>query len=78
MQALADRPDLVWPLDRLTVPLVTGELAGSDPPLLLGVRDPREWTTKHIDGSMNVPLSHLRARRAYVAASEETDAPPEP
>jgi hydroxyacylglutathione hydrolase len=62
MQALAERPDLVWPTDRVTAPMVAEELASPDPPLLLDIRNPREWGTKHIDGSVNVPLNHLRER----------------
>jgi rhodanese-related sulfurtransferase len=33
---------------------------------LLDVRNPREWATKHIGGSMNVPLDHLRERIAEI------------
>jgi rhodanese-related sulfurtransferase/glyoxylase-like metal-dependent hydrolase (beta-lactamase superfamily II) len=66
MQALADRPDLVWPTDRFTAPMVAEELASADPPLLLDVRNPREWAARHIDGSLNVPLNHLQERIAEI------------
>ena len=62
MEALADRPDLVWPTERISAMMVADELAGADPPLLLDVRNPREWAARHIDGSMNVPLNHLQER----------------
>jgi rhodanese-related sulfurtransferase len=62
MEALAGRPDLVWPTERVTAPMVAEELASADPPLLLDIRNPREWATKHIDGSVNVPLNHLQER----------------
>ncbi|HEX4229458.1 MAG TPA: MBL fold metallo-hydrolase [Bryobacteraceae bacterium] len=62
MEALADRPDLVWPTERISAPLVAEALASVDPPLLLDVRNPREWAARHIDGSVNVPLNHLRER----------------
>jgi hydroxyacylglutathione hydrolase len=62
MQALAARPDLVWPTERLSAPMIAEELAGANPPLLLDIRNPREWATKHIDGSVNVPLNHLQER----------------
>jgi hydroxyacylglutathione hydrolase len=62
MQALAARPDLVWPTERLSAPLVAEELAGANPPLLLDIRSPREWLAKHIDGSVNIPLNHLAER----------------
>jgi hydroxyacylglutathione hydrolase len=62
MEALADRPELVWPTDRMSAPILAEELAGADPPLLLDIRNPREWVTKRIDGSLNVPLNHLQER----------------
>jgi hydroxyacylglutathione hydrolase len=64
MESLAARPDLVWPTERITAPLVAEELAGADPPLLLDVRNPREWAGKHIAGSLNIPLNHLQERIA--------------
>jgi hydroxyacylglutathione hydrolase len=62
MQALAERPDLVWPTERISAPMVAEELAGADPPLVLDVRNPREWAARHIDGSVNIPLNHLQER----------------
>jgi hydroxyacylglutathione hydrolase len=54
MQALAERPDLVWPTERISAPMVAEELAGADPPLVLDIRNPREWATRHIDCSVNI------------------------
>lgn len=62
MESLAARPDLVSPTERVTALLVAEELAGKNPPLLLDVRNPREWAAKHIDGSVNIPLNHLQER----------------
>jgi rhodanese-related sulfurtransferase len=62
MQALASRPDLVWPTERLSPPLIAEELGTGTPPLVLDVRNPREWATKHIEGSANIPLNHLQER----------------
>ncbi len=62
MEALAGRPDLVWPTERTSAPVMAEELAGADPPLLLDVRNPREWSSKHIAGSVNIPLNHLQER----------------
>ncbi len=62
MEALAGRPDLVRATDRISAPLVAKDLTGADPPLLLDVRNPREWTAKHIEGSVNMPLNHLEER----------------
>jgi hydroxyacylglutathione hydrolase len=62
MEVLARRGDLVWPTEHISAPMVAEELASADPPMLLDVRNPGEWATKHIDGSVNVPLNHLRER----------------
>src|ERR1035437_2734206 len=66
MEALAERPGLLWPTERVTAPMVAEELASTGPPLLLDIRNPREWATKHIDGSVNVPLNHLQERIAEI------------
>jgi len=66
MEALAGRPDLVWPTERVSAAIVAEELAAADPPLVLDVRAPREWATRHIHGSVNLPLNHLQARVAEI------------
>ena len=66
MEALAGRPDLVWPTERISARAVAGELASTGPPLLLDIRNPTEWATRHIDGSVNVPLNHLQERIAEI------------
>lgn len=66
MESLAARPDLVWPTERVSVLIAAEELAKADPPLVMDVRAPREWATKHIAGSVNVPLNHLQERIAEV------------
>jgi hydroxyacylglutathione hydrolase len=62
MELLASRPDLVWPTERLSAPMVAEELAGANPPLVLDIRNPREWAARHIERSVNVPLNHLQER----------------
>jgi rhodanese-related sulfurtransferase len=62
MAALADRPDLVWPTERLSAPMIAEELAGADAPVVLDIRSPKEWSAKHIEGSVNIPLNHLPER----------------
>ena len=66
MEALASRPDLVWPTERISAPMVAEELASADPPLLLDIRNPREWATEHIASSVNIPLNHLQERIAEI------------
>ena len=42
------------------------ELAGADPPLVLDIRNAREWETEHIAESRNIPLNRLQERIAEV------------
>jgi hydroxyacylglutathione hydrolase len=62
MEALSSRADLVWPTDRISAPMIAEELAGADAPLLVDVRNPGEFMTRHIPGSVNIPLNHLQER----------------
>jgi hydroxyacylglutathione hydrolase len=66
MAALADRPDLVWPTERVSAATVAEELEGGEPPLGLDIRNPREWKAKHIPESLNIPLNHMQERIAEV------------
>jgi len=66
MEALAGRPDLVWQTEQVSPLVAAEELASVDAPLVLDVRNPREWSTKHIAGSVNVPLNHLQERIAEI------------
>ena len=62
MQALQEKPELVWPTERVNAQMVAEELAIADPPLILDIRNPREWASKHIANSVNIPLNHLQDR----------------
>src|SRR5438067_1890890 len=62
MEALAERSDLIWPTERISAPMMAEELASANPPLLLDIRNPREWATKHIEGSVNIPPNYLQER----------------
>jgi rhodanese-related sulfurtransferase/glyoxylase-like metal-dependent hydrolase (beta-lactamase superfamily II) len=66
MQALAERPDLVCPTERVSAQMAADELASAAPPLVLDIRNPPEWATRHIAGSTNIPLNHLQERIAEV------------
>jgi rhodanese-related sulfurtransferase/glyoxylase-like metal-dependent hydrolase (beta-lactamase superfamily II) len=66
MAALAARPDLVWPTERVSAAMVAEELAGTDPPLVLDIRNPGEWQTRHIPESLNIPLNQIQERIAEV------------
>lgn len=66
MQALESRPDLVLRVERMTTPTLAEQLAEADPPVILDVRTEREWQDKHIEGSLNIPLQHLKERLSEV------------
>ena len=62
LAALADSPDLVSATERLDPATLSSELAANDPPLILDVRTPREYASKHIPNGLNLPLNHLEER----------------
>jgi hydroxyacylglutathione hydrolase len=62
MGALAGRQDLVWSTERVNAAMLTEELATTEPPLVLDIRSPREWSANHISDSINLPLGHLQER----------------
>jgi rhodanese-related sulfurtransferase len=62
MQALETHPELVRRTERITAATLAEQLAAPAPPVVLDVRTPREWQTKHIAGSRHIPLNHLRER----------------
>lgn len=66
MEALASRADLVWATERRSPAMLAEELASAHPPLVLDVRNPQEWVTKHINGSLNIPLNRLQERIAEI------------
>ena len=74
MQALASKPELVERIERISPEVLAGELGLSsvspgpppNPPFVLDVRSPREWSLFHLEGSVNIPLNHLQERMAEV------------
>ena len=62
MQALEGRPDLIRRTDRITAPTLAELRTSAEPPAILDVRTEKEWSSKHIEGSQNVPLNHLEER----------------
>lgn len=62
MQALESRPDLVGRIERITAATLAERLTDPVPPLVLDVRTEREWREQRIEGSRNIPLSHLLER----------------
>ncbi len=66
MRALEDRPDLVRQSRRVTATELAEQLASNEPPVVLDVRSEREWQTKQIKGSLNIPLNKLAERLSDV------------
>lgn len=62
MAALSERQDLVWQTEKVSAQMLAEELAAEDAPVILDIRNPQEWRTKHLQDSVNVPLSQLQAR----------------
>jgi len=69
MGALAERQDLVWSTERVSASMLAEELASRNPPLVLDIRNPPEWNTKHLSDGVNLPLAHLRERIGEVPRS---------
>jgi hydroxyacylglutathione hydrolase len=62
MEALAKRQDQVWSTERVSAPMLAEELSSTDPPLVVDIRTPREWSAAHLGSSINIPLSQLQQR----------------
>ncbi len=62
MDALNDRPELVAKIERITAVALSERLATPDAPTVVDVRSEKEWSSKRISGSINIPLNHLRER----------------
>jgi hydroxyacylglutathione hydrolase len=62
MQAVEGREDLLVRTERVTASVIARELTATNPPFVLDVRTPQEWQTRHIVGSVNIPLNHLGER----------------
>ncbi len=68
LRSLESHPELTATTERISAPLAAERLAGADPPLAIDVRAPSERETKHLAGSVSVPLNHLSARLAELPA----------
>jgi hydroxyacylglutathione hydrolase len=62
MHAVEGREDLLVRTERVTASAIARELTGAMPPFVFDVRTPQEWRTRHIVGSVNIPLNQLGER----------------
>lgn len=70
MDALGDRPDLIAKIERITAVALSEQLTTTGAPTVVDVRSEKEWTGRHIAGSVNIPLSHLRERAAEIPKNQ--------
>jgi rhodanese-related sulfurtransferase/glyoxylase-like metal-dependent hydrolase (beta-lactamase superfamily II) len=66
MAALAGRPELLQTTERVSAVALAEDLACPDPPLVVDIRAQGEWSAKHLDGSINLPLGQLQKRLAEI------------
>jgi rhodanese-related sulfurtransferase len=59
LHSLKSHPELTIDTERLSAPFAAEYLTWDLPPLLIDIRAPREHDTKHIGGSMSIPLNHF-------------------
>jgi hydroxyacylglutathione hydrolase len=71
MQALEAHPDLLKETERTVPAILAAQLASRSPALVLDVRTPKEWQSKRIAGSINIPLSHLAERLRELPAGRK-------
>jgi hydroxyacylglutathione hydrolase len=60
--ALESRPELLTGTERVTPAEAAAAIESEEPPLVLDVRNPKEWQQARIEGSLNVPLNRLSDR----------------
>jgi rhodanese-related sulfurtransferase len=62
MDAVADRPELIRHVERITAMALFESLADHAAGTIVDVRTPKEWAAGHVRGTLNIPLNHLRER----------------
>lgn len=68
LAALEKRPELLARTERITAATLAERLASPAPPVVLDVRTEKERATGRIEGSLHIPVNHLRERLAEVPA----------
>ena len=62
MATVGDRLEVLASTERITAQALAGMRDGVDPPVIVDIRNENEWRGGHIEGSVNIPLKHLRDR----------------
>lgn len=63
MVTVGDRLDVLAKTKRITAQALAEMRDGADPPVIVDIRSKNEWHGGHIEGSVNIPLNHLRDRK---------------
>lgn len=71
LKALEHHHELVGKIERMTSVALSEMLASKAPPLVVDVRSEKEWSAGHIDGSLNLPLNHLRERANEIPSDRQ-------
>ncbi len=58
----AQSPRIDRKIERITAVALAEQLTHDNPPIVLDVRNEKEWNAGHLEGSLNIPLNHLRER----------------
>jgi hydroxyacylglutathione hydrolase len=69
MTAIGNRLDLLAPTNRITAQALSEQRGSVNPPVVIDIRSENEWRSGHIEGSVNIPLNHLRERTAELPAN---------
>lgn len=64
MTSVGDRLDLLTTTNRITAPALFEQRRDGTPLVIVDIRSEKEWKGGHIEGSVNIPLNHLRKRIA--------------
>ena len=70
MTAIGTRIDLLARTNRITAQALSEQRGSVDPPVVIDIRSENEWRGGHIEGSLNIPLNHLRERTAELPADK--------
>lgn len=62
MAAVGDRLDVLARTERITAQALAEQQEETNPPVVIDIRSENEWRGGHINGSVNIPLNHLRER----------------
>jgi hydroxyacylglutathione hydrolase len=71
MGGVGDEPELIEKTSRLTAQALAEQISAPDPPQLLAVRAPGEFSQSRIEGAHNVPLGQLDDRSSELPADRE-------